>query len=47
MAAEQRQMLEEVETADVTDGPLGNNENPIRLIRYKKVMIPNIPSRHT
>ena len=25
---------------------LGDNENPIKLTRYRKVMIPNIPRRH-
>jgi len=28
-------------------GSLGDNGNPIRLTRYKKVMVPNIPSHHT
>ena len=28
-------------------GPLGDNRNPIKLIRYKKVMVPNILSCYT
>ena len=27
-------------------GPLGDIENPIRLTRYKKTIIPSISSRH-
>ena len=35
-----------IKWADVSVDSLGDNRNHIRLIRYKKAMVPNIPSHH-